>query len=235
MKRFTPRLVALLGAGMLSMGAHAAPITFDFTFSAAALPPDRPAGGTFPDYRGFSAPVVRAAAVATATGSITFESTLLANPGENDFILPNPAVLALTVKVSNAASGNGSFTIADFNEVYFKTNGGTLNFNQQLVGQPTQGDTWGTPSSGAGGDFNFFIPMVGAKSSAVASPPSGVFWFTIAADGGNEDSMQLASMAIAAPAATATSVPTLSAWMLAALAGLLALATTVFLNGIRSR
>ena len=229
MKRFISRGAALLVMSAASIvAAHAEPITFNFTFSSAAVS-NRPSG-QFPNYHGFSAAVVHGQAAATATGSITFERALLANPGANDFTLPDPAVLALTVTVSNASSGNGTFTLSDFNEVIFDTNGGTLNFNQELVGQPTSEDPWGTPSGGAGGDFNFFIPQA-ARQQGAALPPNGVFWFTLGADGGNADSMQLTSLALAGPAAAA--VPALSPWTLAALAGLLGLMATALLRRIR--
>lgn len=230
MKRLMQR-GALLAISAMGIGAaHAAPITLNFTFSAAAVQGDK--GGQTPPYHGNSALKPQAGSNATATGSITFESTLLANPGDNEFDLPNPAVLALTVTVSNASSGNGTFGIADFASITFNTNGGTLNFNQQLVGQPTDGDPWGTPSLGDGGDFNFFIPSVPARQQAV-TPPTGVFWFTLGADGGDADAMQLTSLALAGPAAATVAVPTLSSWMLALLAGLLGLGATALLYRIR--
>jgi hypothetical protein len=178
------RIIAavVLGFGLLAgavTAAIAAPVTFNFTYAL---------GG------------------ATATGSITFESTLLANPGVNSFILPNPAVLALTVTVSGATAGNGSYGIGSFNEVAFDTHGATLDFSKQLVGQPTTGSPWGTADSN-GGDFNLF---------GAAPAPDGVFFFTLGANGGVADAMVLSSMM----QASAAPVPTLNDWTLLALATL---------------
>jgi hypothetical protein len=211
--RFAFRCIAALGACCVFAGAvQASPVTFNFTFSGANLVPPPQTAPTNPKYP--DAPKAASGNSAVITGSITFESTLLANPGLNDFMLPDPAVLALTATVSGASAGNGTFGLSDFNEVVFDTNGGTLDFNQQLVGQPTNGDPWGTPSGGAGGDFNLF--------RSTLSAPNGQFFFTLCANGGSGDCTNLIS-AINAAAST-TSAPALNNWALLALAGLLGLA-----------
>lgn len=194
---------ALLAACTVG-SAVAAPITFPFRF-------DDPAS------------------TAEAVGSITFEDTLLVNPGANDFFLPNPAVLALNVTVSGSANGNGSFTINDFDEVVFDTFGGTLNFGSQLVGQPTSGGPWGTPD-GNSGDFNLFAsqPKGAARYSEPPSaptgannPPNGVFFFTLGANGGADEPMVLTAMgANGAPLAPAAALP-ISRGVLFLMAGLL--------------
>ncbi len=173
---------------LLASAAHAAPITFDFTFQSTET-------------------------AAQAVGSITFESTLLPNPGCRDFPLPNPAVLALQVTVSGATSGSGSFTLSDFNEVAWCTNGGTLILTQELVGQPTNNDPWGTPSRGNGGDFNLF---------GLAPAPDGRFDFTLCADGGLEDCMELQTMLGHFSGPPTGTAPVLNHWGLALLVLLLA-------------
>jgi hypothetical protein len=166
----------ILGLGLLAgpaMWAVAAPITLNFGYSQGA---------------------------ATATGSITFESTLLNNPGTNNFTLPNAAVLALQVTVSGATSGNGTFGIGSFTGVSFSTGGGTLNLGTELVGQPTPGGPWGPLG---GGDFNLF--------SAIAPAPTGVDPFILGANQGTADAMTLRTVAPAAPApAAAAPIPALS-------------------------
>jgi len=165
--------------------ASASPITFNFTYAGQG---------------------------ATAVGSVTFESTLLANPGSNDFLLPNPAVLALTVTVSGASTGNGTFGIGSFTEISFDTGNATLNFAQDLVGQTTPGGPWGTPS-GCCGDFNLFTSGPPA--------PNGVFFFTLGADDGDAAAMTIKHVTPAATVAPAQ-VPALEHWKLGLLALLVA-------------
>lgn len=214
MRYRSTKLTAMLLLVSLAGQAGAAPITFPFVF-------DDPAS------------------TAQAVGSITFEDTLLANPGVNDFSLPDPAVLALTVTVSGSAAGNGTFGIADFTGVVFDTNGGTLNFASQLVGQPTSGGSWGTPD-GNSGDFNLFSagPPKGAERYAnrphapagTNIPPDGVFFFTLGANGGLDEPMELTAMGVTGgpitPPATLPIGP--GAWL--ALVGLIALGGLVVLR-----
>ncbi len=198
-------LATLFFASTLGV-ANAAPLTLQFTF-------DDPAS------------------TAQAVGSITFEDTLLQNPGVNDFTLPDPAVLALNVTVSGSASGNGTFTLADFTGVVFDTDGGTLNFGSQLVGQPTSDSSWGIPD-GNSGDFNLFsgqptapsrYPTQTAAPTGSNLPPDGVFYFTLGANGGSGEPMELVGMSVAGAAAAPATLPIgRSAWL--ALASLLGLA-----------
>ena len=148
---------------------------------------------------------------ASATGSITFDMALLANPGRNLFDtsaggdysmygtnIPG-LVTALSVTVSGASDGNGLFTLADFDGVLFDTStaGLNLNPNQQLIGQSVVTGygtgAWGTPAIISGsnpvqswtGDFQLFSP---ASSPA----PYGSNPFEITTAGG--EAMQLTSM-----------------------------------------
>ncbi len=169
----------VLGLLLSATSVCAAPVTFNFTF-------DDPNS------------------TAQAVGSITFEDTLLANPGVNDFFLPDPAVLALNVTVSGSAAGNGTFTMADFVEVVFDTDGATLDLGSQLVGQVTPDSSiWGTPD-GNSGDFNFFSFAPKSRPERYnqqgnaptgSNAPNGVFYFTLGANGGNDEPMELIGMA----------------------------------------
>ena len=201
-------LAALLTVGVFGV-AYAAPITFQFTF-------DDPAS------------------TAQAVGSITFEGTLVQNPGQQFFDLPDPAVLALNVIVSGAANGNGTFAITDFTGVAFDTNGGILDFASQLVGQPTSGSPWAT-LDGNSGDFNLFSgsPKRGDSGygespntpDATNPTPDGVDPFTLGANGGNGEPMVLVGMSALGGYTSPASLPFgRNAWIvLAGLLGLVAL------------
>ena len=182
----------LLAFGLLLAAScvSAAPLTFNFTF-------DDPNSD------------------AQAVGSITFEDTLLANPGANEFFLPDPAVLAISMTVSGATSGNGVFGLEDFTEVVFDTDGATLDFGSQLVGQATPDSTWGTPD-GNSGDFNFFSSggkgvnryASGGNAPTGGAAPEGVFFFTLGANGGADEEMVLAGMSVpAGPVAPPATLP----------------------------
>jgi hypothetical protein len=223
------RMIALCATCLFATAAQASPVTFNFTFSGANLilpPPAAPTNPTYP-----KAPTVSSGNSAMITGSITFESTLLVNPGNNIIILPSPAVLALNVTVSGASAGNGTYGLADFSRVNFATNGGTLDFSKSLIGQPTNGSPWGTPDSN-GGDFNLF----GAGTSPNVTAPDGEWFFTLCTNGGGlgsgvSDCTNLVSMI---NAAAVSSTPVLNPLTLAALAGLLALAGFIGLRRYRT-
>jgi hypothetical protein len=150
---------------LLAGTAQAVPVTFDFTFQDPN-------------------------STAQAVGFVTFQANLLPNPAGclegSDFNLPNPAVLALQVTVSGATSGNGTFDLTDFERIAWCTNGAKLDLCTELVGQPTRNDPWGTPSDGDGGDFNLF--------AAAPQAPEGEWYFTLCADDGSAECMELTSM-----------------------------------------
>ena len=125
---------------------------------------------------------------ATATGQIVIDLTTLPNPS-GTYDMYND-IVSLTITVTGASSGNGTWTKADLAPIsalgtytYWDTGGATLDMNQELVGQPTAGNPWGTPD-GISGDFNLFFQNGG---------PLGTFYFTLTTDGGTEDSMLLTS------------------------------------------
>ena len=142
---------ALLLASALGAGsAQAAVITQYFVFSGASL------GNT-----------------ATATGSITFD------PGSADQTFGISSPNDISVTVSGATAGNGTFDRSSFSDFVFYTGGIALDFSRELVGQ----SGWGT---GFTGDFNLF----GSGGSA----PVGTGPFNLTTNNYSGDTMALTSM-----------------------------------------
>ena len=123
---------------------------------------------------------------ATATGIINFEMSKLTNPGPNLFDtsvggiyspygtnIPG-LVTALSVTVLGASAGNGTFTLLDFDGVFFNTTRLGVNLNQPLMTQSLvnigpEGQTWlwgsaghtipdSDPAASYVGDFQLFSP-----------------------------------------------------------------------------
>jgi len=138
-------LPLLLG---LSTAAQASPVTFDLNWSGASF------GNS-----------------AVATGSVTLDSSL--NDGSyHEIYLPNANVTALSVNVSGASSGNGSFILADFYLIIFSETS-VLDFSRQLVGQT------------GFADFSIF---------GTGSAPIAGYSFIIGTNGGRGDLLLLTSM-----------------------------------------
>jgi hypothetical protein len=152
---------------------------------------------------------------ATATGYITFDLNQMSNPF---FGIDYAAVLDLQVDVSGASAGNGTYGRDDFEDIAWESNGGTIDFGMEFVGQPTDGLPWGTSNtSGEAGDFNLF------SSGNTLSAPNGEFYFLLGANDGQADSMTLRTFAPGPPEIgepscppalipPSTSVPTLDRW-----------------------
>ena len=129
---------------------------------------------------------------ATATGLMTLDLTTLPNPAGPTQVDIYNDITSLSVTVTGASSGNGTFTKADLipassfgTYTYWSTDGVALDMNSELVGQSTPGGAWGTDTSCCG-DFNLFFASPG---------PLGTFYFTMTTDGGGEDPMLLTSFA----------------------------------------
>lgn len=117
---------------------------------------------------------------AVATGQITLDTALLG--------LSNPflAVSGLSLTVSGASAGNGTFGLADYQEMFWNTGGVTLDFNSELVGQ----SGWGVTA----GDFNLFPSTDGFTAEA----PRGFGPNKLRTFNGFGDDMSLTSFAPAA-------------------------------------
>ena len=161
----TPKLFiwSVLFAAFLTPKTFAAPIVFELVWSGA------PFGNG-----------------ASATGVITLDDAVVANPGSYFGPLAGGGFSDLSFTVTGSGAGDGNFTSADFGSITWNTGGATLDLTHELVGQPTPGAPWGTvPSSGEAGDFNLF--------NSHAGPPTGTFYFQFTTSSGL--TMALTSMA----------------------------------------
>ena len=127
---------------------------------------------------------------AAATGLLTIDETSLPNPGNTGYIpIASSWVTALTLTVTGANTGNGVFTINDFDLVTWDTMSATLDFSKELVGQPTVANAWGTNGNNAG-DFNFGV--ISVSSSA----PAGTAAFQLTTSSGTGSRMMLTSLRV---------------------------------------
>lgn len=183
------KLPALLCLVLLTATAsRAAPITFDLTYSGSSY------GNN-----------------AVATGWITFDDTGLPNPGYYaDGKIPD-WVTGLSLTVSGASSGNGTFGTADFAVLFWDTGyignatpalkspgllffqmpkNATLDLSRELIGQTASASSpaWG-PTADDGGGFLLF-----AKSGASAPTGTGDGFFSLTTGNGTGDALLLTSM-----------------------------------------
>lgn len=207
---------------IISFHVTAAPVRFDFVF-------DDPNS------------------TARTEGYIIFEETLLANPGNNTFFLPDPAVIDLQLSVTGSVGSDGNYDLSDYDQIDLWTNGGTLDFSQPLIGQATNGQPWGTTFDGNSGEFNLWAlggngggqkstnRYDGNRGIPISGAPSACWWFTLCEPGilngpngnstkgiggGGISPMELQSMAPNRGTPMARSVPSLTIWSTLTLAGI---------------
>ena len=158
---------------------------------------------------------------AEAHGTITFDESLLPNPADGlSFLSRGVEVTGLSLTVSNAASGNGSFGLADYDFFTWDTAGAALDLSRELVGQATPNGGWGTfHSDGAMGEFGMLA------NGADPAAPSSAGWFSLLTDNGGGDKLYLTSLR------PVPEPPTL--WLSGA--GVFALAARAASRGLRGR
>jgi hypothetical protein len=128
------------------------------------------------------------AATATAVISLDTAAAPVSTSVHQAIAMPSWLV-DLQLTVVGATSGNGTFQKSDFSRLVWFTNGGTLNLNQELIGQATTGSPWGTANlNTSAGDFNLI------KASGSPSAPNGTNIFVLTPSGSG-DSMRLVSFA----------------------------------------
>jgi hypothetical protein len=138
---------ALLGLlNVVAAPVSATPITFNLTYASYG-------GGN-----------------AAATGYVTFDDAMLTNPTNNtyDFISlsqANGGLLGLSLTVTGATSGNGTFGLSLFDSVVWYTHGSTLDLNTGLIGQAVGGLSFGDVGQfGDSGDFNLISTTLGVPN-----------------------------------------------------------------------
>lgn len=132
---------------------------------------------------------------ATATGTFDINTAVYPDLGGTENVNPvGPNFQVLSLKITGASSGNGTFTQSDFGSFVFAANT-PLNYNTQLIGQLMgNGYTFGSFGPGYGGpsgDFNLF--------ASNASAPTGTFFFRLTTGNGSGDSLAVTSIAPGVP------------------------------------
>lgn len=135
----TPTLVVLAFASTLA-AAQAQQITYDLVYTSSGS--------------------------ASASGQITLDWSQISG-GTQPFVMGDPlspGVVSLTLTITGASSGNGTFTASDFGSWYFMS-GSTLDVNSDLKAQSLA-------------DFNLFANSPGAPtgSSQFVLSPSGTMF-----------------------------------------------------------
>lgn len=161
-------IVCVISLGVATSPAGAVPLTFDFSFANGSG--------------------------AAASGYVTFDEALL--PSINGPFGPliidinDPVIIALSLTISGASAGNGTFDRNYFSSLMLDTDWATLDFTQPLIGQATSSGFWGP---GGTGDFNF--------NFADPDAPTAVDFFQLSTLAGTGDILTLASFTTSGPAA----------------------------------
>lgn len=168
----------------MGFSAYASPVTFDVTWSD---------GNT-----------------AQAVGTITFsDASIFTNGGScTGQYLTACNITAMTITVSGATNGNGTFNESDFLDAYIRVSG-SLNINTNMVGQPVGVNTWDTAGGSASNEFTF-------RNTSSSSAPRRRGPFSWATDAGAGQELTLTYMiAQALPPAAVPALSESTQWLLA--------------------
>ena len=130
---------------------------------------------------------------ATATGYITIDTGYNFQPGLNAINMQGGAVTDLSMTITGATGGNGTFSTQFFTTWFFDMNSG-LDLTKSFIGQTVTSGAWG-PNYINGvnhsvGDFNFM--------NKFGAAPGPITPFVLATDGGAGDKMLLTALGPAA-------------------------------------
>ncbi|WP_446810691.1 hypothetical protein ACH50O_03680 [Methylomonas sp. 2BW1-5-20] len=148
---------------------------------------------------------------AEAHGILTVDDALFPNNSIGGFLVPGLEITGLTLTVTGASVGNGSFSLTDYAGFIWDTKGSSLDFSRELVGQSIDGGEWGKGYD-TGGDFSL---LANEGSSA---PNTSGWYFRLATANGSGDLLKLTSFR----PETLQPVPLPSAfWVFASVCGLI--------------
>lgn len=124
---------------------------------------------------------------ASASGYVTLNDTSMLTTARTTSYnaYTNNNIVAYSITVTGATSGNGTFTLANVGSAPIWTKF-ALNLSQNLIGQTDGVYTFGQSNSG---DFNIF-----AGGSCSANAPGGLIYFTLKTDCFNGDTLLLTSI-----------------------------------------
>jgi len=134
---------------------------------------------------------------ATATASLSIDDSLVdLNAPIMGMMEMSNWLTSFELTVSGNGSGDGNYSLSDFNSIIINTGGAALDFTKELVGQDLGGRAWGLDVFGLGsGDFNIF-----ATEGSGAPIGSREYVFSL-----GSNSFQLSSFApVPEPSTTAT-------------------------------
>jgi hypothetical protein len=136
---------------------------------------------------------------ASAVGVFGINTAAFAGAFNTRAPLPYPNFHVVSLTVSGAGSGSGTFTESDFAQFYFRSPG-ALDFTKELVGQTAGTCSFGLVLGMACGEFNLIaVPPAGPTTAntpvslTAAGTPSGVDTFLLGTSSG--DTLAVSSIA----------------------------------------
>jgi hypothetical protein len=127
---------------------------------------------------------------AIANGFLSLDLAVVLNPGTNS-TTGTPCITDFELRVTGAYSGNGTFTLDDYDgidsptggQISFDTGDTALDFTRELVGQPSLDGAWGMLEDGRGffallREFGSAAPQVAGNFAIITSTGSDMLALT---------------------------------------------------------